>query len=118
MLESLFELTGGWGAAIISLAFVIRLCTIPITRISLDYQRRAMEQRQRIAPKAADIKRGYTGVELSEKMIALYEDEHYDHGAPFKGMLGLLIQIPILIALYTVIGELSELRQATFPVDR
>ena len=114
LLELFFDLTGNWGFAIIVLALLIRLFTIPITRISLDYQQRAIEQQRRIAPKIAEIKRTYTGVELSEQMIALYEDERYDHTAPFKGMLGLFIQIPILIALFTVIGEMSELRHASF----
>jgi YidC/Oxa1 family membrane protein insertase len=46
--------------------------------------------------------------------VELYESEGYDHLAPFKGMLGLFIQIPILIALFTVIGDMSALRGAPF----
>ena len=113
-LELLFELTGNWGVAIIALALLIRLFTIPITRISLDYQLRALEQQRRIAPKIVNIKQTYTGVALSEQMIAIYENERYDQAASFKGMLGLFIQIPILIALFTVIGEMSELHHASF----
>ena len=114
VLDLLFVVVGNWGGAIILLALIIRLCTIPVTKISLEFQQRAMAQQQRMAPKIAAIKQDFTGIELSEKMIALHEDEHYDHMAPFKGMLGLFIQIPILIALFTVIGEMSELRGATF----
>jgi YidC/Oxa1 family membrane protein insertase len=114
LLDLLFGVVGNWGGAIILLALIIRLCTIPVTKISLEFQQRAMAQQQRMAPKIAAIKQDFAGIELSEKMIALYEDEHYDHMAPFKGMLGLFIQIPILIALFTVIGEMSELRGAAF----
>jgi YidC/Oxa1 family membrane protein insertase len=114
LLELIFGLVGQWGGAIILLALVIRLFTIPITRVSLVYQQRATEQQQRIAPMIAEIKKNYSGVELSEKMIALYEDQHYDHLAPFKGMLGLFIQIPILIALFTVIGESTDLQGQAF----
>ena len=47
-------------------------------------------------------------------MVELYESEGYDHFAPFKGMLGLFIQIPILIALFTVIGDMGTLRGESF----
>ena len=114
LLELLFHVTDNWGIAIILLALAIRLLTIPITTVSLEYQKKAKEQQIRLDPKLAKIKRDYTGIELSEKIIALYEAEQYDHTAPFKGILGLLIQIPILIALFTLIGEISELRYTHF----
>ena len=47
-------------------------------------------------------------------MVALYEREKYDQLAPFKGMLGLFIQIPVLIALFNVLGEAPELSGVPF----
>lgn len=113
-LVSLHLVSGSWGLAIILLALLVRIFTIPVTKISMDYQRKAIEQQARLAPKVEELKRTATGIELSEKMVALYEDESYDHLAPFKGMLGLFIQIPILIALFSVIGEMSVLRDQAF----
>lgn len=110
----IYGLAGSWGVALILLALIIRVFTIPVTRISLEYQRKALEQQNRMAAKVAELKRTSTGLELSEKMVALYEAERYDHLAPFKGMIGLFIQIPILIALFTVIGEMSVLREQGF----
>lgn len=110
----LYGLAGSWGVALLLLALVIRVFTIPITRISLEYQRKALEQQNRMVAKVAELKRTSEGIELSEKMVALYESEGYDHLAPFKGMLGLFIQIPILIALFTVIGEMSILKGQAF----
>ncbi len=109
-----YGVAGSWGIAILLLALIIRVLTIPVTRISLDYQQRAIEQQNRMAAKVAELKQTATGLELSEKMVALYEAEGYDHLAPFKGMLGLFIQIPILIALFSVIGEMSVLREQQF----
>jgi YidC/Oxa1 family membrane protein insertase len=114
LLDVFKGIIGDWGAALILLALVIRLATYPITKTSLAYQERANAQQRRIAPKEAAIKQNFRGVELSKKMIELYEDERYDTWAPFKGMLGLFIQIPILIGLFTVIGELGDLRNASF----
>ena len=114
LLDLLYAVFGHWGLAIIFLALIIRLFTIPITRKSLAFQQVAFEQQQRVATKQLEIKKAYSGIGLSEKMVELYESEGYDHLAPFKGMLGLLIQIPILIALFTVIGDMSALRGASF----
>ena len=114
LLDLLYVVLGHWGLAIIFLALIIRLFTIPITRKSLAFQQVAFEQQQRVATKQLEIKKAYSGIALSEKIVELYESEGYDHLAPFKGMLGLFIQIPILIALFTVIGDMSALRGAPF----
>ena len=114
LLDFLYAVFGHWGLAIIFLALFIRLFTIPITRKSLAFQQVAFEQQQRVATKQLEIKKAYSGIVLSEKIVELYESEGYDHLAPFKGMLGLFIQIPILIALFTVIGDMSALRGASF----
>jgi len=105
----LFKLCGSWGVTIILLALVIRLVTIPITRLSLRYQEISMQQQVRMAPLIRELKESYTGLEQSERLIKLYEEENYDHLAPFKGMLGLSIQIPIFIALFNILGEAFEL---------
>ena len=114
LLTFLYTHLGSWGFAIIALSFLVRLLTIPITKISLDYQNVALEQQNRINARVAEIKKTYSGIELSEQMVALYDRENYDHFAPFKGMLGLFIQIPILIALFAVIGDMSTLRDQSF----
>jgi YidC/Oxa1 family membrane protein insertase len=114
LLAFLFSMTEDWGFSIILLALIVRLVILPITAKSLAFQTKAIEQQQRINPKVAEIKTNYSGVELSEQMIELYESERYDHWLPFKGMLGLFIQIPILIALFTVIGDMSALQGQQF----
>ena len=71
-------------------------------------------QQLRLGPKLKKLKQDFTGIKLSEKIIGLYEEERYDHIAPLKSLLGLIVQIPILIALFTLIGEMGELRNAQF----
>ena len=51
LLDLLYAVSGHWGLAIIFLALVIRLFTIPITRKSLAFQQVAFEQQQRVAKK-------------------------------------------------------------------
>lgn len=114
LLLFLFSATGNWAAALIMTALAVRIVTIPVTRVSLQYQERAAAQQERIQPRLQAIKKNYSGLELSQQMVDLYEKEDFDHLLPFKSMLGLFIQIPILIALFNVIAETPELRNASF----
>jgi len=114
LLAFLFHLTGNWGLALILMAFVIRLITIPITRISLKYQKRAVAQQERIKPLVSSLKDKYEGLELSQKMVDLHKKEQFDQLLPFKSLLGLFIQIPILIALFNVVAESPELKDVSF----
>lgn len=114
LLNFLFGLAGSWGIAIILMALVVRILIIPVTRISLQYQERAIQQQERIKPLIKRVKEEYKGIELSKQLVSLYEREKYDQLAPFKGMLGLFIQIPILIALFNVLGEASEVSRVPF----
>jgi YidC/Oxa1 family membrane protein insertase len=114
ILDLIFGVFGDWGITIIMLALVVRIFTIPVTRLSLKYQELALHQQTRMAPLIRAVKDSYSGLEQSEQLIQLYEDQNYDHLAPFKSMLGLFIQIPIFIALFNVLGEAYELRGAGF----
>jgi YidC/Oxa1 family membrane protein insertase len=110
----LFDLSGSWGNAIILMALVVRILIIPVTRVALRHQERAILQQARIKPLLQKVREEYKGIDLSQQMVTLYEKEKYDHLAPFKGMLGLFIQIPILIALFNVLGEAPELNGVPF----
>jgi YidC/Oxa1 family membrane protein insertase len=114
LLDLIFAGCGNWGLTIILLALVVRVFTIPVTRVSLKYQELALQQQTRMTPLIQEVKDRYKGIEQSEKLIELYETQRYDHLAPFKSMIGLFVQIPIFIALFNVLGEAHELRGVSF----
>ncbi len=114
LLDFLYGVFADWGVAIIMLALVIRIVTIPITRYSLQHQERAIRQQARIAPLLKEVKQNYGGAEQSEKIIELYDSQNYEHLAPFKSMSGLFIQIPIFIALFNVLGDAWEVSGQSF----
>ncbi len=114
LLDFLFSVTSNWGITLILAALIIRLITIPTTRVSLQYQKRAAAQQQRMQPLLSAVKAKYSGLELSQQIVNLYEKEHFDQLLPFKSMLGLFIQIPIFIAIFNVLAEKPELSGASF----
>lgn len=85
------------GIAIILLTLLIRIILYPIFQKSARYQKIS----QNIQPKIAALKEKHKDdtKKQSEEMMALYKE----HGInPFSGFAFLLIQIPLLIALYHI----------------
>lgn len=84
------------GLAVIVLTIIIRLILLPLSKKSIvsQYKMRALE------PKMAAIRaKGLPKEQESKEIFALYKSEKIN---PFSGCLYLIIQLPILFALYFV----------------
>ncbi len=86
------------GFAIISLTIIIKLVLWPFMNSSLKSQKALQD----LQPKVEEIKEHYKNDKegLAKAMMALYQQEKVN---PFSSCLPLLIQFPILIALYRVL---------------
>ena len=102
-------LVGNWGVAIILLTICIKLLFYKPSAISY----RSMANMRKVAPKMQEIKEKYgdNREKLGQEMMKLYRDEKIN---PLGGCLPILIQMPVFIALYWVLMESVELRQAPF----
>jgi YidC/Oxa1 family membrane protein insertase len=87
---------GDVGLAVVILTILIRSILLPLSKKGMmgQYKMRALE------PKMAEIKaRGLSKEEEAKETFALYKTEKIN---PFSGCLYILIQLPILFALYFV----------------
>lgn len=102
-------LVGNWGFAIILLTVSIKLLFFKPSAMSY----RSMANMRKVAPKMQEIKEQYgdNREKLGQEMMKLYRDEKIN---PLGGCLPILIQMPVFIALYWVLMESVELRQAPF----
>jgi len=91
--------TGDWGMAIILLTVAIRLILLPLTW----KQTKSMVELQRIQPKIKELQTKYKDdkEKLQEETLKFYQENKVN---PFGGCLPLLLQMPILFALYGVLG--------------
>ena len=98
-LQFLHDITGDYGVAIILLTVAIRLLMIPLTV----KQTRSMYEMQRIQPKIKELQKKYKKdkEKLQEETLKFYQDNKVN---PFGGCLPLLLQMPVFIALYQVLG--------------
>jgi YidC/Oxa1 family membrane protein insertase len=98
ILTKLFELTGNFGLAIIAITILTKIVTLPLT-LKQDKSMRAMKELQ---PKLEKIKQKYKDdpTMINQKTMELYKSEKIN---PAAGCLPLLIQMPILFALFGVL---------------
>ena len=97
----------GWVLIVFSL--LIKILLQPLTSRSMQ----SMKEMQKLQPKVEELRLKYKNdpQKMSSEQMKLYKE----HGVnPMGGCLPLLLQMPILIALFTVFRTTIELRHAPF----
>ncbi len=107
ILEKIHGVVGNWGWAIIALTCLIKLAFYPLSAASY----KSMAKMKRLQPRLQTLKERYGDdkAKLNQAMMELYKKDKVN---PLGGCLPILIQIPVFIALYWVLLESVELRQA------
>ena len=98
LLAWLYDLTGNFGFAIIILTIVFRVVLLPLGIKQI----KSMQAMQALGPKIKEIQKKNKGnkQKAQEQTMALYQEYGVN---PLGGCLPLLLQFPILIAMYAVI---------------
>lgn len=109
VLTYVHKITGNWGWAIIILTVLLKLMFYPLAAAGY----RSMANMRKVQPRLLALKERYAGdkAQLNQAMMQLYKEERIN---PLGGCLPMLVQIPFFIALYWVLLESVEIRQAPF----
>ena len=109
LLDKIHSFTGNWGWAIIFLTILIKLAFYKLSETSY----RSMAKMKQFSPKIQSIRERYGSdrQKMNQAMMDMYRQEKIN---PLGGCWPILIQIPVFIALYWVLLESVELRQADF----
>jgi YidC/Oxa1 family membrane protein insertase len=107
LLQNIHALLGNWGWSIIALTIVIKLAFFPLSAASY----RSMARMRAVSPKMQALKEqfGDDRQKMSQAMMELYKKEKIN---PLGGCLPILVQMPVFLALYWVLLESVEMRQA------
>ena len=99
-----FAQIGAYGLAIIALTIGIRLLLSPLQQFQLVTQRKSMLEQRKLAPQVAELRKKFKkdGVRLNQEMQKLYAEHGINPLAGLVGCLPLIVQLPILTALYYV----------------
>lgn len=98
IIEQIYNLVSNYGLAIILFTIIIKLILLPLNVKS----QKSMKKQQKIQPILAELQQKYANDQekLQKEMMKLYKENNVSMTG---GCLPLLIQMPILIGLYSVI---------------
>ncbi len=109
LMKQIYRFVGNWGWAIVIVTILIKLVFYKFSEASYV----SMAKMRELGPKMKALKERYGDdrQKMSQATMELYKKEKIN---PLSGCLPQLIQIPFFIALYYVLLEAVQLRQAPF----
>lgn len=109
MMQKIYNVVGNWGWSIVIVTLFIKLAFYHLSAKSY----RSMSGLKKLQPRMAALKERFGDDKqgLTKATLELYKKEKVN---PMSGCLPILVQIPVFIALYWVLIESVQLRQAPF----
>ncbi|QMT61898.1 membrane protein insertase YidC [Legionella sp. PC997] len=109
VMKAIYNFIGNWGWSIVLVTVLIKLAFYRLSAASY----KSMAGMRKLQPKLQALRERYGDdkAKISQATMELYRQEKVN---PLGGCLPIVIQIPVFIALYWVLLESVELRQAPF----
>ena len=109
LMKAINNFVGNWGLSIVLVTVLIKLAFYRLSATSY----KSMNGMRKLQPKLLALRERYGDdkAKISQVTMELYKQEKVN---PLGGCLPIVIQIPVFIALYWVLLESVELRQAPF----
>ena len=103
ILDLIYSLVGNYGWSVLIFTLLIRLILMPLDIKS----KRSMKRMQAVQPRIDELNKKYKDDKdkLNRKMQELYQKEKI---SPLSGCLPMLIQLPILFAMFAVMREIAD----------
>ena len=96
--------------AIIVLTVIIRLALAPLQQFQLVTQRKTMVEQRKLGPQVAELRKKYKKdpQKLNSEMMKMYQEHGVNPLGGLVGCLPLIVQLPILTALYYVLTDFAR----------
>lgn len=109
IMKVIFSIFSNWGIAIILLTILVKTVLFPLHMYSI----KSMKKMQKIQPRLKELKEKYKNdpARMNQETLSLMKSEKAN---PLSGCLPALMQIPIFIALYSMLGKSFELYKEPF----
>jgi YidC/Oxa1 family membrane protein insertase len=109
LMNALKAVTFNYGIAVILLTIIVKVVFWPVTHKGTE----SMKRMQKLQPQLKKLREKHKDnpKKLQEKQMLLYRENNVN---PVAGCLPMVIQMPVFIALFTVLRSAVELRYASF----
>ena len=105
LLQGLTALVGQPGLAIVALAVSVKVLLLPLTLVAERWQEQVNVTQARLQPGIDAIKAVHRGEERARRTLALYREEGVHQLYTLRSLLGVLIQLPVFIAVFDMLAE-------------
>ncbi len=105
----LYKIIPNYGLVVVIFSLFVKVLLHPLTKKSYE----STSKMQTLKPLMEEIRAKYKDDQkkLNEEMMKLYKEEGFN---PLGGCLPMVLQMPIIFAIYAVLGNNIEFRQAPF----
>ena len=103
------QVGGSWGSAILVLALVIKLALLPVSMLGRKIQTQVSDIHIGLEPRLKEIKKYFDGEEAHKMIISAHRDFGVSPFYQLKPMALTFVQVPILIAVFNVLGGYEPL---------
>jgi YidC/Oxa1 family membrane protein insertase len=109
LLKATYNIVPNYGWVIIILSLLVRVILFPLNQTSM----RSMKAMQRLQPEMEAVRKKYADKpqEMNKQVMLLYQKHKVN---PLGGCLPILVQMPVLFALYFSLMSAIDLRMAPF----
>ena len=114
LLEGWHDLVGNYGVAILLLSLSVKLLMWPLTSVAERWQREVNRIQSELEPELTLVRRDFRGEEAHRRTLAVYHRHGVSPLFPVRGVFGVLIQIPVFIAAFDMLGGEFGLNGASF----
>lgn len=114
ILEFWQGLIGNWGVAIMLLSLSVKILMWPLTWIAERWQAEVNRTQSLLAPELAAVKRELKGEAAHNRTLEIYRQHGVSPFYTMKSLGGFLVQIPVFIAAFDMLGEHFGLSGASF----
>lgn len=107
-------LVNHWGWSICLFALLMSLLLSPVGWLTARLQRRVNEIKAVLEPQLREIKANHDGEEAHNRIMAAHKALNVSPFYTLKPAVGLLIQVPVLVAVFNALGEMPQLQGQAF----
>jgi len=114
LLATIDSVVGNIGLSVILLSVVVKFLMTPLTKAADRLQASVNETAALLQPEIVSIKRDFRGEDAHNRILAVYKQHGVHPLYTMKSLAGFLIQIPVFIAAFDMLGDSFALHEASF----
>lgn len=115
VLKAIYGVIGSWWVTLLVLTVLVRILLFPMAQKAIKMNAQMMADQAKLKPLIDAIKAKHPDAQVQyKKTMALYKEHGINPLAPMLGCLPVLLQLPILIAIFNILGQEIDMQGAHF----